>query len=353
MALTILGCGGSQSNTPTGDYSHINIRWATLIGQTSATSVSDQWYADQITKKSGGKVTFSFGYSGAFGGATETVPLLQNGTVGIATAAAGTVGPNALPFMTVLSGVSFLFDSPQKANKIGSTLMSEFSDYQLEAQAAGLRLLWNHSLPLYVMLQGKPACTLDQLKGTSLRPVGTFAPAAYKAVGINPVNVLPADWYTALARGTVDSIMLPADIMQGSSLQEAGKYLCTATLGTNFGPQVYFSQKVWDTLTPATQALFTDVAKQAPAYDLNLIANSEKQALAAFKKAGVHLLVFPAADQDKWKQLAPDAMDTWVTAMTTKGKGTQAQAIADRYKKLLSAQGGFKVDTSVYVNAFK
>lgn len=349
--LVAAACSSARATTSASSgFTSIVIRWGEGVAPTTAVGRGDLWFAQQVTAQTDGAVKFQFGWSSAFGSNTEFLPELKNGTLGLATTAASSAGPGELPYMNLLSNVGFLFDSSQEALTAGQALVTQFPEFQDEAQGAGLRLMWGYTSGTYFMIEKSPDCSLASLRGTSARSFGALASPELKAVGVNPVTLVPAEFYPALSRGLVDEIPLPADSIVGDSLQQAAHYLCTASPGASYAPEAYMSLLTWNQLSPRTQAVFKSAAEQVPGYELGQQSITERAALETMKSEDVKLLIFPAADEQTWMDKAPNEIQDWVQMMTAKGAGPSATAIATRLKSLTS--GPFAVDTSLITSVY-
>jgi TRAP-type C4-dicarboxylate transport system substrate-binding protein len=149
------------------------------------------------------------------------------------------------------------------------------------------------------------------------------------AVGAVPVTVLPGEFYESLQRGSVDCMVLPWDLMVAFKLHEVAKHGSAIDLGALVSNPQWYSLKKWESLPANVRTLLTDVAKEALALDLAKAKESEQNALAAMKAAGVEILPFP--DQARFESMLPDFIGEWVQAMQKIGKGAEAEAMARRW----------------------
>jgi TRAP-type C4-dicarboxylate transport system substrate-binding protein len=166
----------------------------------------------------------------------------------------------------------------------------------------------------------QPIRTVEDFKGRKVRSQGDLLPLVLNALGATPVTVLPGEFYEAMQRGSIDCLVLPWD------------FLSTV----NFGPIVAHDSMMnldkWNSLPPEVQKLITEVSKEAEAYDLQVVKDSEAKSLAAIKANGVEVVDFP--DQAKLEKMIPDLFAVWAERMGKAGNGEQAQAMVKRWKEL-------------------
>lgn len=313
------------------DYPKMELRFGHFAPATTAHGQVDQWFADEVAKRSKGQVSIKIFWAGAIGKPNELLNMAGRGAVDIA-AVPASYFPAQLPLLAAPSALPLALPSPEKAQKIVYDLWESTPAMQDEAKKSGVWPLLFHTLNAYHLLCNKPIRNLDDLKGKKIRSQGEYIPKMLAAVGAVPVNVLPGEFYESLQRGSVDCMVLPWDLMVAFKLQEVAKHGSAINLGALISNPQWYNLKKWEQLPAGVRTLLTDVARDALAVDLAKAKESEQNALAVMKAAGVEILPFP--DQARFEAMMPDFLGEWVAAMGKAGKGAEAEAMAKRWKSL-------------------
>ncbi|MGV6874084.1 C4-dicarboxylate TRAP transporter substrate-binding protein [Pseudochelatococcus sp. B33] len=313
------------------DYPNVNIRFGHSVSATSVSSLADAWVAEEIAKRSNGKVKFNMFWAGAAGSPAEIFDLVSTGALDAAAVTPSWYAAN-LPFFAPLSSLPFAYPDIASAQKVANTLYSEMPALQDEAKSNNLHVLRFALNNNYHLMCARPLRTVEDFKGRKIRSQGDFLPLVLDALGATPVNVLPGEFYEALQRGSVDCIALPWDFLVSNRLYEVAKYASNV----NFGPVVahvsMMNLNKWNSLTPDVQKLIADVEKEAEAYDLDVVTRSETKSLETLRANGVEIIDFP--DQAKVEALIPDLLAVWAERMARNGNGEKAQAVVARWKEV-------------------
>jgi TRAP-type C4-dicarboxylate transport system substrate-binding protein len=327
--LAIAGVGAQPAAAQ--DFPKMEFRFGHFAPATTAHGQVDQWFADEVAKRSKGQITIRIFWAGAIGKPNELIAMVGQGAVDIA-AVPASFFPALFPLLAAPSALPLALPSPAKAQRIVYDLWESTPAMQEEARRNGVWPLLFHSLNTYHMLCTKPLRNLADMKGRKIRSQGEYIPKMLAAVGAVPVTVLPGEFYESLQRGSVDCMVLPWDLMVAFKLHEVAKHGSAIDLGALVSNPQWYSLKKWESLPANVRTLLTDVAKEALALDLAKAKESEQNALAAMKAAGVEILPFP--DQARFESMLPDFIGEWVQAMQKIGKGAEAEAMARRWKAL-------------------
>ena len=331
LGLTVVLASFAAGLAAAQNYPEMKLKFGHFAPPTAAHAKVDQWFADQLKKRSGGKITEQIFWAGAAGKAPELLGLVGQGGLDIATVPASYF-PAKLPLLAAPSAIPLALPSPEKAQEIVDALWKNTPAMQAEAKAANVWPLFFHPLNRYHLLCRKPVRTLADLKGLRIRSQGEFIPLALNAVGAVPVTVLPSEFYESLQRHSVDCMLLPWDLMTAFRLQEVAKYGSTINFGSLVSDPQWFNLNRWNSFSPAVKKLFNDIAKDAHKKDLEEAAASEKAALAKMKAAGVQIVTF--TEQKQFEAKMPPFLDIWAKKMEKIGQGDAAKKMVALWKSL-------------------
>jgi TRAP-type C4-dicarboxylate transport system substrate-binding protein len=203
---------------------------------------------------------------------------------------------------------------------------------QEEMRQQNLHPLFWHVLDPYYMICRTPVRTLADLRGKKIRSYGEDVPRLYQAVGAVPINLLPAELYESLQKGTIDCTPYSLGTAVSLKLHEVAKYVTFMSIGSPGGWPQFYNLKTWEGFSPETKKLFIDVANDAQKLELQKIVDADAEARKTMKAAGVEFIDFP--DQQKLEAMAPDFLQEWVNKMEKLGKGPEATRMAKLWRDL-------------------
>lgn len=302
----------------------LNSQWPA----TTAGSKIDQWFADEIARRTNGEVKIRIFWSEALGKASENLSLLQSGAIEMAAMSAGYF-PAQLPLHAAPNSIPMAVDTVEQASTLMRRLASEVPGFAEEAKDNGVRALFFHHLNPYLLVSKQPITSVDQMDGLRMRTWGTDMPRMVEAVGGVPVTLSLPEIYEALGRGVVDTAPFSVDLVLNYKIHEVADHISEITLWLGPSWAVWISEQAWRDLTPAQQAVFLAVAEEARQRDLKATKAAEKEARRALAEAGVTFHAFPAAEKRRWREALPDFFGDLIARMEARGKGDDArQAVA-------------------------
>lgn len=328
-ALT-LAFGASQVSLAQ-DYPKMNLRMAHAFPAGWAQTKVDQWWADEIRKRSGGNIRITIMWAGAGGKPMEIIRLVQTGAVDL-----GAVPPSYFPDDLPLSGapnsLPLTFTTNEEASNVMEGLVKNVSAIQDELKKNNIWPLFFHTLNTYQPLCTKPIGKLSDFNGMRIRSFGAYQPDLWKSLGAVGVNVLPAELYEGLQRGRLDCGFFSTDLYASTKLYEVAKFLTSV----GFGPQptwpIWVNYKKWETEYPDNvKKLFMEVSEEARIKSLKDVEEAREGSLKMMIANGVTVVEFK--EEDAMIKQAPNFKQVWLDAMNAKGLGTQAQSVLDYWNK--------------------
>jgi TRAP-type C4-dicarboxylate transport system substrate-binding protein len=311
-------------------YPKMTLRFAHFVPATLPGATVDQWFADELAKRTGGQITMQIFWAESMGKSMELLKMASQGGVDIAATAAGYF-PSQIPMLAAAT-IPFA-KSAKQAKTVWTKLYNETPALQDEARRAGVvPLLW-HPIPTYHLIGRAPVRTLDDLKGKRVRSFGEEFPRLLRAVGATPVTVLPGEWYESIQRGSIDYMLHSWDTLATFKIYEVAKQASLINLGALISWPQWWNLKKWESLPPDVKALLVDLVHEADALEIARLHAAEEKAIETMKASGVQFTPFP--DQDKLDKLTPDYLAEWAAKLETLGEGAQARAMLARWQELL------------------
>ncbi len=309
----------------------LNSQWPA----TTAGSKVDQWFADEVNKRTNGEVEIKIFWSEALGKANENLSLMQKGAVEMG-AMSPAYFPTQLPFHTAPNSLPMAMLTVTQANALMKRLMAEVPAFAAEAKANGVRTLFFHHLNPYLLVSKEPLTNLQALKGKKIRTWGTDMPRMAQAQGMTPVTLSLPEIYEGLGRGVVDAAPFSVDLVVAYKIYEVAKNISEVTLwlGPSWG--VWIGEPAWQKLSPQHQKVMLDVATEASQRDMEATMAAEQVARDDLIKRGVKFHPFPEGDKQKWKASLPDYFAEFIAAQEKLGKGADAAKMVAIWKEVVA-----------------
>jgi TRAP-type C4-dicarboxylate transport system substrate-binding protein len=308
-------------------YPSMNLKFAHFVPATFPGSQVDQWFADELQKRSGGKIKVQIFWAESMGKAMELLELVKSGAVDMSATAQGYF-PSQLPLVGMTNSVMMLFDNNEQAVRTTAELIEKSKAMQDELKRNNVYPLFFHSLNAYRPFCTKKIATIEDFKGLKMRSWGEYVPVLWQSLGATGVNVLTQEIYEALQRGTVDCAFWANDLVVGNKLYEVAKFEWAQHLGAIPTWPVWVNWKTYhEVWPPSVRKLMAEVGKEAMERDIKATREAELAASTEMQqKHGVQLVQFN--DMDKLKAKVPDLLKLWVEKMQAKGLGKEATEIA-------------------------
>lgn len=301
----------------------------------TAGSKVDQWFADEVERRTDGEVKIKIFWSEGIAKAQEALTLLQDGALDMAAMSPGYF-PAQLPLHVAPNSIPMAMESVDQASELMKRLMSEVPAYADEASANGIKALFFHHLNPYLLVSREPIVAVEQMQGKKMRTWGTDMPRMVEAVGGTPVTMMLPEIYEGLSRGVVDAAPFAVDLVVNYKIFEVAKNVSEITLweGPSWG--VWISESAWAKLTPEQQKIVEEVSIEAMDRDRAAVIAAGEEARRTLAEKGVTFHTFPAEEKAKWRAALPDFFEGWIQQMDEQGKGDAARQAVAIWKEVVA-----------------
>ncbi|MBW7849816.1 MAG: TRAP transporter substrate-binding protein DctP [Rhodospirillales bacterium] len=338
VALGFLGALAASS-AMAADYPEMKLRLASTYPppEVSMSSLSAKMWMDEITKRSGGKITFQAFWGGALGKPAEYIGLVEKGAVDLAISSS-IYTPGKLPLGCFEYGFPFGPVDPVIVTKAKRQIADEFPQIAADYAKYNIVEIMNPPGAAYHILSKKAVAGLDDFKGKRLTLAGRYFGRWVEPAGITPVVAPAHDRYTMLQTGVVDMDLLPLDLFSAFKVYEQAKHAVMVGAMTGNFTELWVNKQVFDKMPPHVQKLFKDVGREIELKVANeVVPEWTNKIMATFKKNGVEVIDFPDAERTKWAHLIADIPAEW--AKEVSDKGYPGFEIVKRYQELTTALG--------------
>lgn len=260
------------------------------LGTSTQTSMpacaAAQRFAEEISKRTNGRITIEFYPARQLGDEAELLQQLMDGTLESALISTSTFS-NYTPLLDTLQ-IPFLLNSYEKEYKaVNSPEMQaifegleEFNVKPLSVLEYGIRHFANNVRPIN---------TPEDVKGLKLRVVPSeLILASVKAIGANPTPMAYGEVYTALQTKVIDGEEINLTSIYSEKHYEVLKHVSKIGLWP-FPAVLAFNLDFYNKLSAEDQKLLADVAKECLDYNMEQFKEAEKTAEKTIVDSGATL----------------------------------------------------------------
>ena len=302
--------------------------------ENTVTSQTNRWWAEELEKRSQGKMKVKIFYAGTLAKATENLQLIRSGGVELVNMSPSYFGAD-LPLFTAPNSIPMAMADVPQTTVLIQRLLNELPAMDEEAKRNGVKALHFHHLNPYRLVCKQEIKSIEDIKGKKIRTWGSDMPKMVQAAGGVPVTLGLPELYEGLQRGTVDCIPFSVDLMVAYKIHEVAKHVHDITLWLGPTSGLWMARPAWDKLQPDQQKLLEQLSSEAAIRDRDLTMAAAKTATETLKTAGVQFHAFPEADKKKWKAQNPDFFGEFIVAQDKAGRGDAAKQMVKIWKEVV------------------
>ncbi|MBN1368505.1 MAG: TRAP transporter substrate-binding protein DctP [Dehalococcoidales bacterium] len=287
--------------------------------------VAIQWFCDEVTKRSGGRIVFEHFYNGSLVATADMADAVESGLVQIA-CLYPTYFPSKMPLYnlsTLPAAVSPFAEETREARIIYQNIMDDWLSTPLIKEEFNkinaVPLLQNSPALTFTMFTKKPVTSLDDLKGLRIRAVSSLMDVL-DTLGASGINVPPPDIYDSLNKGTIDGLILHWPLFQSFHLYDISKYwLSGMGFGIASATQVANLQ-AYEALPDDIKDIFKQVSDEYAEYIADVFQSQFLEAVELFEQQGiVETTTISAADRKIFDDACHASWEKSITDLTNQG----------------------------------
>jgi tripartite ATP-independent transporter DctP family solute receptor len=217
--MTLALAGALTLGLASTTYAQTVMRSSISVAQNSHQGVGVDVLAQEVEKRTKGRIIIKNFYSGSLGGERESIESVQLGTQELTGTSTGPI-PNFVPAVRILD-IPFLFRDKAHARAvldgpIGDALLKEFDSKGFKA------LAWSENGVRHMTNSKRPVNVPDDLKGLKMRTMeNPVHVAAYKGFGIITTPMAFPEVFTALQQGVVDGQENPLSVIMAAKFEQS------------------------------------------------------------------------------------------------------------------------------------
>ena len=295
--------------------------------QFNAEGLSQQYFADLITERSGGQITVKNYWSGMLQGDYPT--MLSDGELEMyygylnASVDKRVCVLNLPGLVTDLDMAWDLMGTDGEFFKIYKDIAAEYGIRAISGTAGLMRQFYNSKRPVKV-----PADVADML----VRTYNDVTVSNYWG-GIANTVVLPmSELYTNMQVGALDGFEHGGASAISNNLQEVAKYCTVVNWQWQYMPSFFAGSEFYDALSPEVAKLIDDCANEAAAKYYELAKEMEGEAWEFLNANGVEVYFPTEEEKAEWDAYGASLYDTLAKELGCEDLVARVVEISNEYK---------------------
>ncbi|MBM2831799.1 MAG: hypothetical protein HW414_851 [Dehalococcoidia bacterium] len=342
LALVVTSCAPKPQVAEKPAFVFKNNIYLALNGPEGKAS---EWYANEVFKRTGGRVKIETVGGGALGGIMENLKLTSQGVIDISGVMFGN-HPAETPLSSLIT-FPFVIKDAYVMGNVMNEMYRTYKPFRDEYEVKNkVHLLAGMASNVGVGTATVPMRTAADFSGKKMRAFGNMNPIAAK-LGATPVTIPSAEVYEALKRGTVVGDMVyPYAYLVLYKIYEVSNYVFDYGTGLYFNYGFIINLDTWNKLPKDIQKVMDDAGQEMLVPYVQYLIEADAAATAAMKAKGNQFYRFPLEEVAKVKALSMPLRDQQVAAL--EAKGIPAREFVAKYEALVK-----KYDPkSTYVHPF-
>ena len=267
-------------------------------------------WAEEIEKRSNGRVQINMYPGGSLVGAKETYSGVVDGITDMATGVFDYT-PGRFPLMEVFD-LPIGFDSSKVATRVLNEVYQKFKPKEL----SDTKVLYLHTCAPKNLWSTVPIKKLEDLQGLEVR---TSVPAIWKALGAVPVAAPQGQVYEMLAKGIVKANSVSFDCLRGFRQAEVVDYITITNLYlTPFF--VVMNKSKWESLPGDIQKIFDETSKKWIEVASHQWDSNSYSALGwAIMTENLEVYHLPPKELARWHKRVDPLVNQWIKNKEAEG----------------------------------
>ncbi|NYT63830.1 TRAP transporter substrate-binding protein DctP [Alcaligenaceae bacterium] len=295
-----------------------------------------EWFTEQVTERTGGKVTFKIFPAAQLMPINQELPAIFSGQVSMTYSVAPVVasveplwGIFDLPFLFDVKTDNMELATKFFHSKDGGGKLGEL----MEKRGFKLITIAPTDYPSSIYLTAPKAVTKQEdLKGLKIRNTGgEVAQKTGEIFGYSPIAVAGAELVPALSQGMVDGGILPPLYAYDNKLPVKG--ISIAPFSWPAVTPIIMSLKEFKALTPDQQDIMMQTGLDLQKRSQKIVEESTVKAIQLLKDGGADVAILSDEEVVKWRKNAQPVWDLFI-----KKYGADAQAMVNVATKLREEQ---------------
>ena len=285
----------------------------------SLSSILWQYFADNVTERTDGLVTFDVSWGGALASPPEHIDLIQSGAVDM-THIHLWFTPDRVPIADFELVFPFGPTDPVLLQTAKKQMYDEFPEFHEELADNNAVIIMLHAITPYEIMSKQPVNNITDLDGMKVGIIGEFFGRWFEPTGAVPVVAPSSDRYTMLQTGVIDGDILNIDLSRTFKTYEVTQYITDNQLTSHCAVEIIMNKDTWDSLDTDIQDIILEVAEEVSAYyATNTLPDYIDETLQLFADEGLTTTQLSQGDIVQWASLIDDIPAEWAASVEADG----------------------------------
>ncbi|MBN1124737.1 MAG: TRAP transporter substrate-binding protein [Sedimentisphaerales bacterium] len=307
LMLVVAGFTGCRKSADTSEA--VTLSYSIFFPPTHVQCQTAQTWAEEIQKRTGGKVQITLYPAGTLTKAPQCYEGVVNGV--------SDIGMSCFAYtrgrFPLLEGLDLPLGYPNgmTATRAATEMVRKYAP----AEVSDVKVLYVHAHGPGILASRKPVRTLADMNGLKVRATGLSAKIV-ESLGGTPVAMSQPETYEALQKGVVEATLCPVETLKGWKQGEVINTVTdTSVIGYTTSMFVVMNKDAWNKLSPEQQKIITEVSdewvdKHGQAWDQ---ADQEGKAfITELKREWISLT---PEQKQQWKEKVQPILDEYVQKM--------------------------------------
>ena len=330
------GCGQTASSPSNGSAEAPAIELNFATWQPPAYPNNTQVYQpfiDEVAEQTDGRVQMYLHPGGVLAKGDETYDAVVTGMLDMGFSLQSYT-PGRFPLTTILE-FPFMFTSSLQACETAAELYQTNTAFQDEY--GDVKVIWIGTTDTSVLISSKPVDTVEDFKGLRIRTPGPVQNDMVTALGATPVSMPYTEVYDAIQRGIVDATFGPQTSIFPFNFHEVAEHIVYVDFYST--PLfVVMNQSAWDKISPADQAIITEIMDKLPQQMGGLYNMRVEGVQKDLVEHNLNVITFSDEELQKAKDILDPLEDKWLSDMEANGVPArevyeQIKALAEKYEE--------------------
>jgi TRAP-type C4-dicarboxylate transport system substrate-binding protein len=179
----------------------------------------------------------------------------------------------------------------------------------------------------------KPISKLEEVKGLKIRSTGSSA-RIVELLGGAPVGMPMGEAYDAIARGVVNGVVGPTEVMKGWKLAEVLSYATIYGSSHVNAAYIFMNKNKWNSIPAEDQKIIEQINTEWIERVAKNWDDADKEGADALTQKGGKIIQLPKEEQARWAAALKPMFDDYIKELKAKGlPGEEAVKFCQDYVK--------------------
>lgn len=211
-------------------FKPITLKSAHFVTQTSFAGRLHQAWADDLEKRTGGRVKIQIFWMGSLAKFEDMLQTIQSGVADIGNISCQ-YSPSQFPLHLLLDMPYNVGEDYYASLMANRETQQKEPNLRAEIEKAGIISVYPHMSGQIMIGTKKCPESIKSLKGKTIRTLGAARIKWMIELGLNPVTMAFSDIYEAISRGTIDAAEMVFDLGEVFKLYEVVKCITPTNAG--------------------------------------------------------------------------------------------------------------------------